>query len=134
MTRSAYAQITEHGMSDRVGCVSFEAKGGQARPYSEATAQLIDEEAREMIGAAMGRALELVRGHREGVARVAERLLEREVLGRADMVELLGERPFAERRTYGELVEGTGGFEEDTTLPESLRGWNGEAKAKLEES
>merc|ERR1712242_151340 len=128
VTKSAYAQITQYGMNDKVGNISFEQPqpGDMVfeKPFSEATAQLIDEEAHKMIKSAMDRTLRVIIDHKDDVKRVAERLLKQEVLGRDDMIELLGPRPFVEKHTYEQFVEGTGSFEEDTKLPEGLKDWN----------
>ncbi|XP_011160232.1 AFG3-like protein 2 isoform X2 [Solenopsis invicta] len=128
ITKIAYAQITQYGMNEKVGNVSFEMPGSGEmvfdKPYSEHTAQLIDNEVRELIERAHKRTLALLNEHKEDVIKVAERLLKQEILSRDDMIELLGPRPFREKSTYEEFVEGTGSFEEDTTLPEGLKEWN----------
>ncbi|KAG1934097.1 AFG3-like protein 1 [Pimephales promelas] len=130
VTQSAYAQIVQFGMSERVGQVSFDLpRQGEMvleKPYSEATAELIDEEVRNLVDRAFQRTLELVSEKREQVEMVGKRLLEKEVLDKADMVELLGARPFEEKSTYEDFVEGTGSFEEDTSLPVGLKDWNQE--------
>merc|ERR1719348_203303 len=136
VTKNAYAQITQWGMNDRVGNVSFEKPQPgdftMDKPYSEATAQMIDEEAQKTIKKAMDRTLALLTEHRDDVIKVAEKLLEKEVLNRDDMLELLGPRPFAEKSTYEEFVEGTGSQEENTELPAGLKEWNQEREEKRE--
>ncbi|XP_053127366.1 AFG3-like protein 1 isoform X2 [Hemicordylus capensis] len=130
VTQSAYAQIVQFGMSDKLGQLSFDLpRPGELapeKPYSEATAELIDEEVRSLISTAYGRTLELLTRCHSQVEKVGKRLLEKEVLEKADMVELLGPRPFAEKSTYEEFVEGTGSLEEDLSLPKGLKNWNAE--------
>ena len=118
VTKSAYAQITQFGMNEEVGNVSFEQpQQGEMvfdKPFSEHTAQLVDQEAKKLISAAMDRTINLLTEKKDLVEKVALRLLEKEVLNREDMIELLGPRPFKEKSTYEEFVEGTGSEEENT--------------------
>ncbi|KAF5277091.1 hypothetical protein FQA39_LY06329 [Lamprigera yunnana] len=128
VTQSAYAQVVQFGMNDKVGNVSFDMpKEGEMmleKPYSEHTAQIIDSEVRTLIDTAHKHTTDLLVKHKGDVQKVAERLLQKEIISRDDMIEILGKRPFPEKSTYEQFVEGTGSFEEDTTLPEGLRQWN----------
>lgn len=128
VTDSAYSQIVRYGMNEKVGNVSFDMAGAGdpmfSKPYSEETAQMIDQEVRDLIKTAHKHTTALLETHRADVEKVAERLLKNEILKRDDMIDLLGVRPFKEKSTYEEFVEGTGSFEEDTALPEGLQNWN----------
>ena len=109
VTKLAYAQITQYGMNERVGTVSFQSEQDDKfitqKPYSEQTAKLIDEEARGLIRNAYQRVFKLIEEKKECVERVAQRLLEKEVLVREDIVELLCERPFPTKHAYDELLK-----------------------------
>eukprot|EP00092_Neocalanus_flemingeri_P000083 GFUD01000085.1.p1 GENE.GFUD01000085.1~~GFUD01000085.1.p1 ORF type:complete len:503 (+),score=213.42 GFUD01000085.1:1-1509(+) len=138
VTKSAYSQITQFGMNEAVGNVSFEQpQQGEMvfdKPFSEHTAQLIDEEAKKLISNAMDRTIKLLTEKKDLVEKVALRLLEKEVLNREDMIELLGPRPFKEKSTYEEFVEGTGSEEENTELPAGLKDWNVDREKKSAEA
>ena len=105
ITKMAYAMVTDYGMSDRVGNVSFNLSGedGDApmfdKPYSDATAQTIDEEVKDIIERARARARDVLQEKRAQLDEMAEALLDREVLGPEELLDILGERP------YGEYVD-----------------------------
>eukprot|EP00039_Didymoeca_costata_P023193 m.6298 g.6298 ORF g.6298 m.6298 type:complete len:778 (-) comp3514_c0_seq1:188-2521(-) len=130
VTQLAYSQVVTYGMNEKIGNLSWQMPSPNdpqfEKPYSEATAKLIDEEARALVQRAYDRTIELLTEKKDLAAKVAERLLEKEVLSTEDMKELLGPRPFAEKNTYEEFVEGTGGEDEDTTLPPGLQDAFGE--------
>ncbi|CAI5439587.1 unnamed protein product [Caenorhabditis angaria] len=125
-------------MSEKVGPLSFDTPqpGEMAfdKPYSETTAQLIDQEVRDLVQNALRITRELLLEKRSDIDKVAIRLLEKEILSREDMVEIVGKRPFNEKNTYEEMVSGTGGLDENVELPKGLENWNKESSETKEKS
>lgn len=110
VTRAVYAQITNYGMSEKVGKIYF-PRAGEAgstsqfyKPYSEKTAELIDEEAMRIVDDAYQVCEKLLEDKLDEVKRLAERLLEKEVIGEEDLVDVLGERPYKKPVDYDEYV------------------------------
>lgn len=116
VTQIAYAQIVQFGMSEKVGNLSFDmGQPGEPmleKPYSESTAQVIDQEVKTLVDGAYKRTIQLLEEKKSAVDMVAKRLLDRETIGRDDMIELLGARPFKEKLTFEEFLSGTKAGEE----------------------
>ncbi|MCL7988528.1 ATP-dependent zinc metalloprotease FtsH [Sphingobacterium sp. lm-10] len=109
ITQLAYAMVAVYGMNDKVGNVSFRDGSGDAqfqKPYSDQTAELIDVEVRNIISTVYERTRQLLLDKQEGLISVAEKLLKKEILFQSDLEELLGKRPFSNRTTYEEFVNG----------------------------
>ncbi|KIK96019.1 hypothetical protein PAXRUDRAFT_342068 [Paxillus rubicundulus Ve08.2h10] len=98
ITRMAFEACANYGMSTTIGPVSYGGREGQkeswTKPFSEKTSEMLDAEVRKMITSAHQRTTELLTRHREDVEKVAKLLLEKEVITREDMINLLGKRPF----------------------------------------
>ncbi|MBX2844687.1 MAG: ATP-dependent zinc metalloprotease FtsH [Saprospiraceae bacterium] len=96
VTKLAYGMTAIYGMNPKVGNVSFNDSQGEynfQKPYSEETAQLIDEEVRQLIDRAYNRTKELLHEHRDNLEKVALALLDKEVLFKDDMEDMIGKRP-----------------------------------------
>ncbi|MGZ3764173.1 MAG: ATP-dependent zinc metalloprotease FtsH [Mucilaginibacter sp.] len=109
ITKLAYAMVTIYGMNDKVGNISFNDTQGEYqfnKPYSEKTSELIDQEVRAQINKMYERTKKLLTDNREGLIKLAEKLLEKEILFQSDLEEILGKRPFEHRTTYDEFVNG----------------------------
>jgi len=99
ITKQAYAMVVYFGLNKKIGNVSYYDSSGQneygfTKPFSEMTAQTIDEEVRKLVEQAYKRALEILTEKREKLEQLAELLLEKEVLFREDLESIFGKRPF----------------------------------------
>ncbi len=109
ITKLSYAMVTIYGMNGKVGNVSFNDTQGEYqfnKPYSDKTAELIDEEVRNLIQSVYDKTKTLLTERREGLEKLAQKLLEKEILFQSDLEEILGKRPFEHRTTYDEFVNG----------------------------
>ncbi len=107
ITRTAYAMVTVYGMNDKVGNISYYdpmQENTFTKPYSEDTAKLIDDEVRQLIDEAYERTKHLLTEKKEQVEKLANALLEREVLFQSDVENLIGKRPFEEKKPLADAV------------------------------
>ena len=101
VTKQAYAMVTVYGLNDKIGNISFYDSSGQSdysfsKPYSEKTAETIDEEVRNMVEEAYQRTLGILKENKDKLAALAEKLLEKEVIFRDDLEAIFGVSKFAE--------------------------------------
>ncbi len=95
LTKMAYGMVSYYGMSGKVGNLSFYDSTGSrgyelTKPYSEKTAELIDQEVRNIISDVHDRAKKLLEDNRDGFTSLAEKLLEEEVIFADDMEAIFG--------------------------------------------
>jgi len=109
ITKMAYAMVTIYGMNDKVGQVSFNDSTGEFaynKPYSEKTADLIDEEVRLIIQKAYDRTKTLLNERRSELEKLAHELLAKEILFQTDLESIIGKRPFDHKTNYESFVHG----------------------------
>ena len=135
ITKIAYAMVTTYGMNEKVGNVSFydpQQETTFTKPYSEETSKIIDQEVRKLIDDAYIKTKQLLTEKKADVEKLANALLEREVLFQSDVELLIGKRPYEEKKTLdvakedyksegyktsenGELSAGVPPYESDVT-------------------
>lgn len=106
VSRIAYGMVTVYGMNERVGNVSFQPDQNEqqfTKPYSEHTAQVMDEEVKKQIDYCYKRTVEMVRQYKDKVGNLADKLLEIETVSHDVIVDILGERPYS-TPAYAEFV------------------------------
>ncbi len=104
VTKQAYAMVTYFGMSKKIGNISFYDSTGQneynfSKPYSETTAELIDKEVKAIVDGAYKHAKDLLTKNKKGLTRLADLLLEKEVIFSEDLERVFGKRKFVKPET-----------------------------------
>ncbi|MFJ1435010.1 ATP-dependent zinc metalloprotease FtsH [Capnocytophaga canimorsus] len=105
VTKQARAMVTIYGLNDKIGNLTYYDSSGQeynfTKPYSEQTAQLIDQEISKIIETQYQRAIQILTENKEKLTRLAHLLLEREVIFKEDLEDIFG------KRQYGNDIEPT---------------------------
>ena len=99
VTKQAYGMVAYAGMSDRLPnlCYYNNEEYSFSKPYSERTAELIDEEVKRMINEQYERAKSVLTAQKEGHNQLAQLLMEKEVIFAEDVERIFGKRPWTSR-------------------------------------
>jgi AFG3 family protein len=106
VTGLVYSTIKDYGMNSKVGQLSFPSNNDTLgdKPYSDSTAEAMDDEARSIVDAAYLRTVALIRKHKDETEKVANLLLQQETITHDDIVDLVGPRPFQSNSAYQQYV------------------------------
>ena len=101
VTKQAFAMVAYYGLNPKIGNISYYDSTGQSemgftKPFSEKTAEAIDQEVHKMLEEAYQRAKQILSENRDKLDKLAALLVEREVIFREDLEEIYGKRPFDE--------------------------------------
>jgi len=143
VTKQANSMVTIYGLNEKIGNITYYDSSGQneygfGKPYSEKTAQTIDEEVRSIVDVQYKRAVDLLTTHKEKLSQLADMLLEKEVIFKTDLETVFGKRPFdkeddqpveatsdkddekqAENKTVSSEIESTETTSKDTNKQEN---------------
>ncbi len=106
VSKQAHAMVMYYGLDEKIGNVSYYDSTGQQeysfqKPFSEKTAETIDAEVSKLIESAYQEALRILNEHKEGLTKLAEKLIDKEVIFTDDLVNIFGERPWKhEERSF----------------------------------
>lgn len=102
VTKQARAMVTVYGLNDKIGNLTYYDSSGQneygfTKPYSEKTAALIDKEISSIIEEQYQRAIKILEKNKKKLTKLAEVLLEKEVIFKDNLEKIFGKRPFVKK-------------------------------------
>lgn len=125
VTKQAYAMVTYYGLSKKIGNISFYDSTGQqefafSKPFSEKTNEMIDSEISEIVESAYAKAVSLLKENKEGLSKLAEQLLEKEVIFGEDLEKIFGKRPWTKEEKIIPKPENKKPVDELTEIAETI--------------
>ncbi|MGB5321341.1 ATP-dependent zinc metalloprotease FtsH, partial [Lutimonas sp.] len=138
VTRQARAIVSIYGLNEKIGNITYYDSSGQneygfTKPYSELTAQTIDEEISKIIEKQYQRAIKILEKHKDKLIELAEILTEKEVIFEGDLIKIFGERPFSKEIAESQKISTkvkTSPKEEDKSGPKDEAKDSSKDKAK----
>ena len=110
ITKMSYSIVSVYGMNKEIGNISFydskQSDYNFQKPYSDATAERIDREVKNVVDSCYERTKKLLLEHRQELETIAKELLEKEILFQNDLERLIGKRPFGTQTTYQKYTSG----------------------------
>jgi cell division protease FtsH len=119
-TKTSYAMVAYYGMSEKMPNISYYDSGGNydfgfTKPYSDHTAELIDNEAKRIVNDEYVRAKKILSENADGHNKLAELLIEKEVIFSDDLEKIFGKRQWTSRQDELILMNGNNGEETEKT-------------------
>lgn len=136
-TKQAYAMVAYYGMSDKLKNLSYYDSTGRydmgiTKPYSEKTAEVIDAETAAIIAEQMARAKKILEENAESHNKLAEMLLEKEVITSEDVEAILGARPWSSRED--EIIAANDAMQQTEEKPQKRRAPRKKKEEVIEQS
>ena len=109
MVKQARAMVTVYGLNDKLGNITYYDSSGQSeynfsKPYSEETAKVIDAEISVLIEEQYQRAIKILNDNKDKLLKLADILIEKEVIFKDDLEDIFGKRPWTNERPDAEVV------------------------------
>ncbi len=122
VTKQAYAMVSYYGLSEKLGNLSYYDSTGQSeysfsKPFSEKTSELIDQEVSDLVEKAYKKAVQVLTDNRKNLEKLANKLLEKEVIFKEDLEDIFGKRPWEKAETLAREVKATDPPTPDVVLP-----------------
>lgn len=122
VTKQAYAMVSYYGLSEKLGNLSYYDSTGQSeysfsKPFSEKTSELIDQEVSDLVEKAYKKAVQVLTDNRKNLEKLANKLLEKEVIFKEDLEDIFGKRPWEKAETPAREVKATDPPTPDVVIP-----------------